>query len=283
MSDHAFLFPRHDDWRFAPSILLRSALFGALPPGKARKVCGPKTPSEITTVKSISIKMLDGPMFDQGDLDVLLAIVDEAAIRDEDSGKPVTELSLPMRGLLFALNRPDGGKNRTWLLDSLMRLGQSQLTCKSTGKVSASTELGRLISVRADTCSAQITINNNLRDLYKAGYTGINWVERQQLSPLGKWMHAFYSSHGREPLPLKVQTIRRLSGRAQDAMGMASKFGDTLAAELEQLAAVTNWQWAIEEGKVVVVKPDDGIGGNGKTVADYRARLEGGEWDGEEI
>lgn len=281
MSDHPFSFPLRENWRFAPSILLRSALFGALPPGKVRKLCPPRPSTEIACVSNIFIAMISGPIWHQCDLDVLLAIINEAAIREEDSGRPVEKLSLPIRELLFALGRLDGGKNREWLLQSLKRLGKTKLICNSTGKVSVSTEWGRLITVRADSRIAHIKLSDDLRELYKAGFTGINWAERQQLSPLGKWLHAFYSSHRREPIELKVQTVRRLSGRAQDAMEMGSKFGETLADELVQLAAITKWQCAIEEGKVVVAKPDDGLGGNGKTIADYLARLENGDWEEE--
>lgn len=281
MSDHPFLFPLRENWRFAPSILLRSALFGALPPGKVRKLCPPRPSTEIATVSKIFIAMINGPIWHQCDLDVLLAIINEAAIREEDSGCQVEKMSLPIRELLFALGRLDGGKNREWLLQSLKRLGKTQLICNSTGKVSVSTEWGRLITVRANSRIAHIKLSDDLRELYKAGFTGINWAERQQLSHLGKWLHAFYSSHRREPTELKVQTIRRLSGRALDAMEMGSKFGDTLADELVQLAAITKWQCAIEEGKVVIVKPDDGLGGNGQTVADYQARLESGDWEEE--
>lgn len=283
MSDHPFLFPLRENWRFAPSILLRSALFGALPPGKVRKLCPPKPSTEIASVSNIYIAMIKGPIWHQCDLDVLLAIIHEAAIREEDSGRPVEKLSLPIRELLFALGRLDGGKNRTWLQESLKRLGKTQLICNSTGKVSVSTEWGCLITVRTNSRIAHIKLSDDLRELYKAGYTGINWTERQQLSPLGKWSHAFFSSHSREPMKLKIQTIRRLSGRALDAMEMGSKFCETLANELVQLAAVTKWKCAIDEGKVVVVKPDDGFGGNGKTVADYLARLESGDWEVEEI
>lgn len=283
MSDHPFLFPLRENWRFAPSILLRSALFGATPPGKARKICPSELSTEVTAVKDIFIAMLDGPTWHQCDLDVLLAIINETAIREEDSGRQLAELSLPIRGLLFALGRLDGGQNRTWLQECLLRLGKTKLICNSTGKVSVSTEWGRLITVSADSRIAHIKLSDDLRELYKAGFTGVNWAERQQLSALGKWLHSFYSSHGHAPLALKVQTIRRLSGRALDAMEMGSKFGDTLADELAQLAAVTKWQCAIEEGKVVILKPDDGLGGNGKTVAAYLARLESGDWEEEEI
>lgn len=283
MSDHPFLFPLRENWRFAPSVLLRSALFGALPPGKVRKLCPPRPSTEIASVSNIFIAMINGPMWHQCDLDVLLAIINEAAIREEDSGRSVAKLSLPIRELLFALGRLDGGKNREWLLQSLKRIGKTQLICNSTGKVSVSTEWGRLITVRADSRVAHIKLSDDLRELYKAGYTGINWTERQQLSALGKWLHSFYSSHSHAPFALKIQTIRRLSGRALDAMEMGSKFGETLAAELVQLAAVTKWQCSIEEGKVVVVKPDDGLGGNGTTVDAYQARLESGDWEEEEI
>lgn len=282
MSDHSiFLYPYHEDFRFAPNILLRSALFGALPPGQARKVCDAAVPSQIPALRNLYLAMCHGPVFDQGDLDVFLAIMHEVAIREVDSGVQVSQVSLPVRGLLAATGRQDGGKNRSRLCQSLMRLGQSQLIAGSTGEMSVSTDWGSLIKVSANSRSADISLSDDVRELYKAGFTGINWVEREQLSPLGKWLHAFYSSHGRAPLRIKVQTIRQLCGRSLEVMGMASTFGKSLENELSHLAAVTKWKCSIEDGKVVVRKPGNGLGGNANSAAEYRERLEGDDWSEE--
>lgn len=283
MSDQYFLFPHNDDYRFAPNIWLRSALFGALPPGKARMVCAESPSTQLPSLKNLTVAMTHWEVFDQSDLDVLLTLLGEAAIREADSGKPVSALSLPMRGLLVATGRQDGGKNRDWLRLSLERMTKSQLIFGISGEDAMSTECGSLISASANSRTADITLGDAIRELYKTGFTAINWVERQQLSPLGKWLHAFYSSHGRSPLPIKVQTIRKLCGRGQDEMGMASTFRNTLVGELRALAKVTKWECKITDGKVIVRKPTEGLGGNAQSMAKYLAQLAAEDWLGDEI
>lgn len=273
MSDQHFLFPQNDDYRFVPNICLRSALFGALPPGKARLVCAESPSTQLPSLKNLFIAMTHWEVFDQSDLDVFLTLLGEAAIREADSGKPVSVLSLPMRGLLVATGRQDGGKNRDWLRLSLERMSKSQLIFGISGEDAMSTDWCSLISASADSRTATITLSDAIRELYKTGFTGINWVERQQLSPLGKWLHAFYSSHGRSPLPIKVQTIRKLCGRGQDEMGVASTFRNTLEYELQALAKVAKWQCTIKDGKVHVRKPTEGLGGNAQSMAKYLAQL----------
>lgn len=273
MSDQYFPFPQNDDYRFAPNIWLRSALFGALPPAKARMVCAETPSAQLPSLKNLTVAMTHWEVFDQSDLDVLLTLLGEAAIREADTGKPVSALSLPMRGLLVATGRQDGGKNRDWLRLSLERMSKSQLIFGSSGEDYWSTEWCSLISASADSRTARITLGDAIRELYKTGFTGINWAERQQLSPLGKWLHAFYSSHGRSPLPIKVQTIRKLCGRGQDEMGVASTFRNTLDGELRALAKVTKWECSIKDGKVLVRKPTEGLGGNAQSMAKFLEQL----------
>jgi hypothetical protein len=270
----SFRFPYHDDYRFAPNVWLRSALFAARPPAQSRD-----NPSSVITLKSFELLQHAGTALDQADLDVLLTISNEFGLREMDSGLPMSRLEMPFRGLLQASGRKDGGKNRKWLSESLSRLGGCEVSFWSNTDLDLDSEWHTMIELNdTSACSATINLGQTVRALFAGGFTGINWNERQQLSHLGKWLHAFYSSHQRRPLPIKIQTIRRLCGRGNDPNGMASTFSSTLAAELLKLADITGWKCRIENHKVVITKGDDGIGGNAATCESYIKRLDAGDW-----
>ncbi len=274
----SFCIPYHDDYRFAPNVWLRSALFGARSPAQLRQVYQSDNPKSVVTLKSFEL-LQRGTALDQADLDVLLTIGNEFGLREMDRGLPMSRLVMPFRGLLQASSRKDGGKNRKWLSESLSRLGQCQVSFWGHADLDLDPEWHSMISLNdISTCSATIDLGQTVREFFAAGFTGINWVQRQQLSHLGKWLHAFYSSHQRRPLPIKIQTIRRLCGRSNDLDGMASTFSSTLAAELIKLADITGWKCRIENHKVVITKGDDGIGGNAATCESYTKRLDAGDW-----
>lgn len=42
-------------------------------------------------------------------------------------------------------------------------------------------------------------------------YSKVLWEQRQKLTPLAKWLHAFYSSHA-DPYGIKIQTIHKICG-----------------------------------------------------------------------
>ncbi len=66
------------------------------------------------------------------------------------------------------------------------------------------------------------------------GYTKINWDQRIKLTPLSKWLHAFYSSH-EKPYPLKVSTIFNLCGTRTKKF---SHFKETLREALSNLIKI---------------------------------------------
>ena len=83
-------------------------------------------------------------------------------------------------------------------------------------------------------------------------YTRIDWHVRSQLSPLEKWLHAFYSTN-QNPYPMKVETIHKLCG---SRMAEIKFFRRAIKAALERLTVVgflASWQ-IDDTDKVKVVR-----------------------------
>jgi len=66
-------------------------------------------------------------------------------------------------------------------------------------------------------------------------YSHIAWDQRTALSrPLAQWLQAYYASH-KNPYPIKIETVRDLSGSRS---GSLRKFKQTLKSALDELVSV---------------------------------------------
>jgi TrfA protein len=99
----------------------------------------------------------------------------------------------------------------------------------------------------------KVQINTEVAAQLKPGdYTRIDWQIRSQLSPLEKWLHAFYSTN-QHPYPMKVETIHKLCG---SRMAEIKFFRRAMKAALERLTTVgflSSWQ-IDDTDKVKVVR-----------------------------
>ncbi|WP_235837912.1 plasmid replication initiator TrfA [Chitinasiproducens palmae] len=88
----------------------------------------------------------------------------------------------------------------------------------------------------------KVQINTEVASQLRPGdYTRIDWHTRAQLSPLEKWLHAFYSTN-QQPYPMKVETIHKLCG---SRMAEIKFFRRALKAALSRLVDVGflgNWE-----------------------------------------
>jgi hypothetical protein len=91
----------------------------------------------------------------------------------------------------------------------------------------------------------KVQINTEVAAQLKPGdYTRIDWQVRSQLSPLEKWLHAFYSTN-QAPYPMKVKTIHKLCG---SRMAELKFFRRAIKAALEKLREVGFLaSWEIDE------------------------------------
>ncbi|WP_244818666.1 plasmid replication initiator TrfA [Caballeronia sp. Lep1P3] len=99
----------------------------------------------------------------------------------------------------------------------------------------------------------KVQINSEVAAQLKPGdYTRIDWQIRTKLSPLEKWLHAFYSTN-QHPYPMKVETIHKLCG---SRMAEVKFFRRAIKAALDRLTEVgflSSWELD-ETDKVRVVR-----------------------------
>ncbi len=116
-------------------------------------------------------------------------------------------------GILKAMRLAIGGDQYERLHDGITRLTGGVVDITHEGKTYFGTlidggrkdEVNRVYSLR---------LNRDLICLYgDTQYTAIDWDQRLELrrQPLTQFLHGYYSSH-RHPYPVKIETLRQLSG-----------------------------------------------------------------------
>ncbi len=227
--------------RGVPNGVLRSALFGAIKRGRRKFQEGVLKAS----VDGVVIRHT-GPQLDQADLDVWeqclhLARVQGLGIRIEFAAY----------AFLKSIDRATGGKNTLWLIGSLRRLTASVVEIQDGARIYA----GPLIHhLGRDEVSGRhvIILNPKMIELYRAGWTQIEWEQRQTIrgQPLAQWLHGFYCTHA-SPFPLKVETLHRLAG---SEIKLMKHFRAELRDALEKLIVATGWTYEIDKQDLVHVK-----------------------------
>ena len=225
--------------RGAPDAVLRSALFAATRPGKRRMLDNEK----IASVSNVDIRQT-GPQLQQIDLDVWIELVRLAA---EAQSSVIT---VPVKGLLRRMKRDSGSKSRESLLSTLRRLN-STLVGISDGKRDYD---GTLVfdHSRDERQQLVIQLNPRIAALFdKTSWSTVQLEQRRQLKrqPLGQWLHGYLSSHAR-PFPIKVATIRTLSGSTTKTL---FHFRDDLKAAMRKVEEATGWKWQIDATDKLIV------------------------------
>jgi hypothetical protein len=192
-----------EEIRGTPNALLRSALFAAIQ-GKNRKIY--EFPTVLASVGGITIRYL-GIQLDQSDLDVWEQCVHLA--REYPLG---SECYFSARSFLKAIKRSTGKHDYEWLKSVFMRLNGGSVEITHNYKAF----FGSLVEGGArdnETGEYIIRLDPNLTKFFEAGWTPINWEQRQQLrrKPLALWLQGFYASHDK-PYPMKPKTLKDLSG-----------------------------------------------------------------------
>ena len=241
------LKPWSDEKRPASNPLLRSALFGAIRPGKRRHIDHEVIPS----LDGIEL-IYYGPRLDQNDLDAYLGLL-HLQMR-HPLGNAV---QFKLGELLAVLRLPNTGGVRGTRIILHQRL--ERLKYGVIKLLSSKTEyMGNLVDdiarIRDEGGIYSLRLNPLLKNLFLPNqYTLLDWDQRRRLNgkPLALWLHAFYSSH-HEPYRLSVEKIRELSGSENGAL---FDFRRELREALLTLSTVTGWRCAIDkEDKVIVIK-----------------------------
>lgn len=190
--------------REVPNIALRSALFAAIGKGKRRYL-----EQERVCSQANSMILYTGVQLDQGDLELWENLLHIA--RAQPLGQ---DCIISTYRLLKLSNKTDTGANRKVLKRRLSRLSASALNIKIENDIYYE---GSLINkILRDKISGKsiIRINPSLSKMFEPDqFTRIDWKVRHYLNGkfLAQWLHGYYSSHA-NPYPVKVETLRLLSG-----------------------------------------------------------------------
>jgi hypothetical protein len=232
--------------RGVPNDVLRSALFAAIHRG--REYVEDRL---IAAVDGTSIRYT-GRQLEQSDLDVWEQVLHLA--RQHPLG---TVCYFKGGAFLKAIGRSAGKANYKWLATVLTRLTACEVRFKRPGYIHGR---GLIASYDIDehTRLYRVCVDPDMAKLYAAGWTAIDWQRRQELrgKPLALWLHGYYSSHAK-PLPVKVGTLRNLSGSKTAAL---FKFRQQLRKALDELKAIgAIASWQIDAADLVTVDRGDAI------------------------
>jgi hypothetical protein len=210
--------------RGMPNPVLRAALFAAIH-GKDRRFINDEV---VAAVQGVTIR-LKGEQLNQEDLEVCAAAFHLARMH------PLGDIvHTSAHGFLKLLGRKTGKSQHVQLHQSFRRLMQPLEIETSRYQYSG----GMVMEGVKDkhTRHYVIKINPKLAPLFREGWTGLDWQQRQSLrgKPLALWLQGFYASHA-EPYAYKVETLRELSGSNTSAL---KRFRQNLRAALKELEAV---------------------------------------------
>ena len=210
--------------RGVPNSALRGALFAAIQ-GKDRRALKREL---LAVQQGIEIRFT-GWQLDQSDMDVW-----EQALHFARRHPLGNRCQFTAHSFLKALGRKTGKSQHEQLKDNLTRL----TGCAVEITHDRMTYCGNLLEFYRDedTSRYRLEINPKIKALYDAGFTYIDWHQRQALrgKPLALWLHGFLASHA-EPYPLKLETLHRLSGSRTKQI---YHFKANLIAALRDLQAI---------------------------------------------
>lgn len=224
-----------------PNVILRSALFGIVKKGNRKYEKNVLK----ATFNGYTVKY-SGEQLDQSDLDVWLECLQRC--QSTPLGKVV---KFTPNDFLISIGRSNGKSDYVWLNESLWRLRVNDVEI-SDGRY---TYMGSLIFEQyrdEETTESCLILNPKIVVCFDdSGWTGITKSVRLQLKgkPLTQWIHGFYSSHSK-PVPIKVETIRELSGSSIKELRM---FRYRLKNALYELASVTGWNCYIDDADKVII------------------------------
>lgn len=223
-----------EEQRGVPNVALRSALFAAV----HEKDCTYVERQVLPGPKGFVIHYT-GKRLCQSDLDVWEMVIHLARLHPLG-----TDCEFTAHTFLKWLGRATGKWQHEWLKDVLARLKATSVEITSA---KGETYFGSLIDEGArneHTGRYVVCINPNLTALYTVGWTAIDWGQRKQLKrkPLALWLHGFFATHA-EPFPLKVETLRDLSGSQTQQKFHFKKNLKTALEELKSIVAIVSYRF----------------------------------------
>lgn len=225
--------------RGVPNSVLRGALFAAIQ-GKDRQYMK----RELLSIQNGMEIRFTGMQLDQSDLDVW-----EQALHFARMHPFGTRCDFTAHAFLKALGRRTGKSQYEQLKDNFARLSG----CSVEITIARKTYFGSLLEGYRDEDTERycLEINPKLKALYDAGWTAIDWQQRQQLrrKPLALWLHGYYASHA-APYPMRVEKLRQLSGSRTKTLFHFTANLKRALNDLKAIGAILDFE--IKDGLVYV-------------------------------
>lgn len=268
-----FEFPQtRSTHRAASNDLVRSALFSCVPDKDRIKHIENQ---RITTLDGTIIEY-SGEQLNQDDHDIFMQILYFAAGGGKngsviDKGDNI-EVCFSNYELTLSMGKSTGGKNYAKhdqdikrLLDAKLVVRNSKDKWETEGKQIEYRRLFKEAKYKKKAKKDQVSINEKngawcieiSKDIPKYlgmnGFTFINWEKRKLMrGNLVRWLHLNFASHA-EPFPVKVDTLRKLSGHNSSL----NKFREKLKAAFAQLVdlkIISKVEWDTESDLVKVFR-----------------------------
>jgi TrfA protein len=218
--------------RGTPNSFLRSALFPAIQ-SKDRRWMDKEL---VASQEGITVKFT-GKQLNQEDLTLWETLVHMA--RQHPLGNTC---EFTAHGILKAMQLGTGGREHERLHDGITRLIACavEIRIKTPGELHGKKFIGSLIEGSVEEEASRhyrVRLSRDMMKLYGENeWTGIDWERRLKLrrKALAQFLHAYYSSH-RNPYPVKLETLQRLSGSRNE---QAADFKRKVRAALEELIEI---------------------------------------------
>lgn len=227
--------------RGVPNAILRSALFSVM---KNRPAVTRELLAAVDNVKII----FTGIRLNQKDLDYFEELLHLQ--RMQPLGEPIR---FTASALLKSMGLSAGKYQYDELKDVIARLGANKTEVVVDNKKVFGRSLVEKFDRDEETHEYEVQLNPLLMRMFDAGYTQVDWTQRHALGKnmLAKALHGLYSTHA-SPYPVKVDTIRKLTGSSTKDL---SKFRQQLRAALGALQNVGAFlSWEIDNRDLVHVK-----------------------------
>jgi len=215
-----------------PSVIARSALFNARRSNTPREMVKELS---VSSLSGISIKYT-GEELRQDDQTVLMQLLHLTQHQPFIESVQFTPYSF-----LKSIGWPTSGQQRYDKLFAIMnRLSITGIHIESKGMFYVGSLIRKIACIDKETGERlriwTVWLEPEIIALFKSdGYCHIVWDQRITLKkPLAQWLQAYYSTH-KEPYPIKIETIRDLSGSKTMLLW---KFKQTLKSALDELVKV---------------------------------------------
>jgi len=215
-----------------PSVIARSALFNARRSNTSREMVKELS---VSSISGISIKYT-GEELRQDDQTVLMQLLHLTQHQPFIESVQFTPYSF-----LQSIGWSTSGQQRYDKLFAIMnRLSVTGIHIESKGMFYVGSLIRKIACIDKETGERlriwTVWLEPEIIDLFKSdGYCHIAWDQRIALKkPLAQWLQAYYGTH-KEPYPIKIETIRDLSGSKTVAL---KSFRETLKKALDELVKV---------------------------------------------